>query len=293
MDTDYLMIALHWARERHSIWEKRQAGEPGPWTKDPVLQTRKFTNLFRVLDPGSQYPLERLYTADLPLGEVLGRAWLYRHSNLPSAWPEEVPRLSEPGGTEAIHDHWQEIRARGEKWSSGAYILRPESVGGKHVVGGDKSEFFTRRCREILDGRWGILDTFLETEDPAERHAALTRPEGVGDFMALQILTDIHYTLTEDRESDFVVPGPGSTRGAAWLSPGTPPLDVFRQVRSALLSQPWCPTIGAGHPPSLMDIQNTLCELSKYMKGPVPTDYRPAHPGPQPAPVLPWYYLHS
>jgi hypothetical protein len=41
--------------ERHKIYLARQNNEPQPWTTDPVLRNRKFTNMFRVLDPGSQF----------------------------------------------------------------------------------------------------------------------------------------------------------------------------------------------------------------------------------------------
>ena len=43
-----------------------------------------------------------------------------------------------------------------------------------------------------------------------------------------------------------------------------------------------------------MDVQNTLCEFSKYVRfqsKPIPTkQYVPAHPGPQPPPVLPKHW---
>lgn len=38
------------ARERHRIYLKRAAGDPWPWTDDQVLQTGRFTNVFRELD---------------------------------------------------------------------------------------------------------------------------------------------------------------------------------------------------------------------------------------------------
>ena len=47
-------------------------------------------------------------------------------------------------------------------------------------------------------------------------------------------------------------------------------------------------------PPSLMDVQNTFCEFSKYMRylrgEPERRTFRPAHPGPQPTSVLPEHW---
>lgn len=296
MDVDNVMMFLEFVKERHRVWERRQAGEPAPWTTDPILARRKFTNVFRVLDPGSQFPLRELYLPERrnPM-EVLARAWLYRHTNLPAPWEavradlRGFPLLSRTGGPEAVYAALRAHREAGNQWSSGAYILRPESVGGKHVVGGDKLEFFTRRCREIfLDGRWNIARDFFTVETTAERHAVLTRPEGIGDFMALQILTDFHYALDVDHENDFVVLGPGSTKGLAHLG-----LRSVEEGARILWADPDCPRLN-GRLPSLMDIQNCYCEFSKYVRElsrvTSPGVYSPAHPGVQSSPVLPAYY---
>jgi hypothetical protein len=68
----------------------------------------------------------------------------------------------------------------------------------------------------------------------------------------------------------------------------------------AVRSSEGCPTIPLDHPgdpvrvPSWMDVQNTLCEFSKWVRfseKPLPgKPYRPAHPGPQPAPLLPQHW---
>ena len=59
-----------------------------------------------------------------------------------------------------------------------------------------------------------------------------------------------------------------------------------------------CPVLephdGVLRKPSLMDVQNCLCEFSKYVRfleKPKPANpYVPAHPGPQPAPLLPGHW---
>ena len=60
VDPDMALDYLEFVEERHRIWEKRRSGEPQPWTEDHVLQDRKFTNVFRVLDYGSQFLLTNL-----------------------------------------------------------------------------------------------------------------------------------------------------------------------------------------------------------------------------------------
>ena len=48
---------LYWyfAAERQKVFEARAAGLCQPWTKDPILQTYKFCNVFRAADRVSQY----------------------------------------------------------------------------------------------------------------------------------------------------------------------------------------------------------------------------------------------
>jgi hypothetical protein len=48
---------LYWyfASERLQMFARRVAGEPGPWTDDPILRELKFCNVFRAADRVSQY----------------------------------------------------------------------------------------------------------------------------------------------------------------------------------------------------------------------------------------------
>jgi hypothetical protein len=48
------------ARERESIRRKRLAGEPPPWTDDPILRTWRFTNVHRENDKTTLWLDERV-----------------------------------------------------------------------------------------------------------------------------------------------------------------------------------------------------------------------------------------
>lgn len=43
------------ARERHAVYLRRKAGNPRPWTKDPVMRQYRITNVFRELDKTTTY----------------------------------------------------------------------------------------------------------------------------------------------------------------------------------------------------------------------------------------------
>lgn len=50
MDTPRVDEMAAFMAERHRIYLRRKAGEPGPWTEDPVLRAGRFCNIFRELD---------------------------------------------------------------------------------------------------------------------------------------------------------------------------------------------------------------------------------------------------
>lgn len=283
-----LEIYTQFIRERHRIWERRQAGAVRPWTENPILLSRKYTNVFRVLDPGSQFVLTDLDHPD-PKTTLL-RLFLYRHTNLPSAWRAyrdargEYPSESLLGD---LQDFWQ-----GQKVFSGAYNIYPQSASS----GTNKAEQVILLTSQSFAA--GLAERFLQAETQQQRFSHLRSIKGVGNFMAMQILTDWGYTqhCPEDRENEFVVAGPGAERGAKLLRPEWKSQDTIGWLTdywaadgSVAITLP----DGSMRTPSLMDCQNTLCELSKHVRHRQRVYYRtvkpyqPAHPGPQPKPVFP------
>lgn len=288
---DYLAFVVN----RHRVWEKRQQNLPQPWTEDPILASRKFTSVFRVLDPGSQYVLTDLYQRDGEDPEdLLLRLFLYRHTGRTEVWDWLAYAgvgLPNRGNLEQVLEAWQDYRARtGKPLFTGAYLVYPQS----HEKGTDKIYsivYLAHRLFAVGD----VASTFLAAESQAGRFSALRSNKGVADFMSMQVLTDWGYFAPEDREDDFVVLGPGARRGALALDPHSKPEATLEWAYTAIRSLPEPPTIslpdGRVRLPSRMDVQNTLCEFSKYVRfqsKPTPGKvYTPAHPGPQPAPALP------
>jgi hypothetical protein len=287
VDVDHALTFFDFVVERHQMYERRQAGLPqAGWTTDPVLATRKFTNVFRWLDLGSQFVITDLLP-DCEPQDALFRVALYRYTNWPDTWTwlrEQLGYYPTMDDVAQLTDILRQRRADGHQMFSGAYMIIPQP-GRK----GDKIE-------QVVDlaGRVGAGYTEFAactgTLVQQARHATLTSHYGVGDFLGLQILTDYNYRFGDPTtEDEFVVEGPGSTRGTALFAPGNTPASVIRWAHRALLKMPNCPTM-SGRQPSVMDIQNCFCEYSKFVKGPRNNLYRPAHPGPLPEPVLPTAY---
>lgn len=285
---------LRFVVERHRIWEQRQAGEPQPWTDDPVLASRKFTNVFRVLDPGTQFVLRDLIPSASSDREQLMRLFLYRHTGRVEAWEYLDVMLGTYPTVDMFEDvraAWKDYRATGPFFTN-AYLVFPQS----DVPGTDKLDSIVNLTRRLFTpgSPDDIMPDWNRARTQKERFAVLRRNKGVGDFMAMQVLTDWGYGQEDDREDDFLMPGPGSRKGAKALRPGQAVDSTIKEVFAAVRELPECPRLGY-RVPSLMDIgSNLLCEWSKYVRfraQPIPAKtYRPAHPGVQPEPVLPSYY---
>lgn len=301
MNVDMVLTYLDFVVDRHQVWEKRQRGEAGPWSNDPILQRNKFTNVYRVLDYGSQFLLTELLN-DPGAGpeDALARSFLYRMSNEPLTWQHSKKVMGRyPLATDLdfyLGDLWADYRDAGNRVFSGAYTIMPlPGVGGF-----DKAKEVVRMAEQSFNpgSPTYVGDKFLDAPTMAERFAVLRAIPNVGDFIAMQVLTDFGYSPfgTDQDENDFVVPGPGARKGAKELELGMSAASTLTWCRDQVLQLPDCPML-AGRPPSAMDIQNTLCEFSKYarfMRQPEPARvFKPLHPGAPVAPVLPRHWATS
>lgn len=285
-DTAALDLYYDFVVARHRIWEKRQAGLPQPWTANDILARKKFTNCFRVLDPGSQFVLTDLLT-DNPL-DFITRCVFYRITNLPSTWYAIRAELGEyptartfTSSPDIVFDVLDDYRAAGNTVFSGAYIIMP-SPGTK----GDKVHDAVALTKRFVED---YAEDYLEMKTSMDRFYTLRANPGLGKFLSMQVLTDWGYGQDECWENDFVVAGPGAIRGAAFLNPDMDPVDVIKDMTEFWEGRPEVQL--NGHSLSLMDVQNTFCELGKYVRElETPrkkTPYKPAHPGAQSKPVLP------
>lgn len=300
MNPDMAMRYLDFVCERHAIWWKRQQGAEGPWTSDPVLRTRKFTNVFRVLDYGSQFLLRDLLNEDehMDSGVVLMRCFLYRYTNRPEPWlafHEEFGRYPIREDLERnLPDLWKDYRAGGNPVFGNAYKM----FSGAENAGTDRLTWITELTNRFFGfGDDDVTYDFLMAKRPADKLAVLKSIPRCADFMGMQILTDWGYYDPSWHENGFVVPGPGAHVGAKEIGMADP-WEAIRWAHQALTWRediPLLPVHDGWREPSWMDVQNTFCEFGKYVRytgKPTPTrgDYRPAHPGKQSAPSVPKHW---
>lgn len=192
------------ARARHDIWEGYDA-------TDPILQSRKFTNVFRVLDRGSQYLLELMNLYDDPI-DRLALSYFYRQVNRPDTMDAIIAANHGvvPNASQIFSSTWYKkvVRpvstARPGAFLSGAYMILIKAGGTGDTV--DK-------MLEMFPAAKPYLKAVAKADQLAQRVALLQKTPGVGPFLAMQIATDLGYCEGEtDQENDFVLAGPGSRK---------------------------------------------------------------------------------
>lgn len=293
MDIDMWLRYHHFVVERHRIWERRQAGEPGPWTSNPVLRGRKFTNVFRILDPGSQFVLTDLF-ADVGCLDALARIVLYRHTNHPDVWRElkdywggypTRSAVTDPNLRAELSMLLNGLKDNGKPVFNPAYLIYPG-----HVKGANKVDSILERVAGFVSERG---EEFIQANQLEHQVRLLQTFPGIGDFIGMQVATDWNYgPWGQDAENSYILAGPGARRGAQLVFPNQSPEDAIREAWDIWQDSPEAPDL-QGRLPSLMDVQNTMCEFSKYARylGQAPgRAYEPAHPGPQEPPVLPQHW---
>jgi hypothetical protein len=254
---------VRFARARHRIWE-------GKGTKSRILTTRKFTNVFRVLDRGSQYLLALMNVyQENPLDQV-ALSYFYRQVNRPDTM-DAIIELNDgfvPSATEIFDPVWYDdvvrpvAEARPGSFLSGAYMILI-SPGDKRPTVDKMQDMFTRPQTQNLLGH------VAETEDLALRVQLLDEITGIGEFMAMQIATDLGYCEgQQDLENTYVVAGPGSKMGVGFLlgKPYATKQEAQHVIQNFPFDQLPALPYSNGRPASWMDVQNVFCEFSKYVR---------------------------
>lgn len=277
--------------ERHRIWERRQYGLSAPWTTNQILATRKYTNVYRILDAGTQFIVRDLF-ADTDPHTALMRCFLYRYTNRPEPWvyfQDQYGRYpeSEDLADGTLLECWRGYKADGGPIFSSAYKM----FVGQENKGTDRLTWAVNFARDYFTHHETISDHFFSLDSMADRVAYLRTIPRCARFMSMQILTDIGYSVhAEANENEFIVAGPGARRGAVIVMPDEPDAEkVIRELTAFWADQP---ISLQGRSPSLMDVQNTLCEMSKYDRHSPSKKLYEGH-GTPPEPFLPAHWKVS
>ena len=264
MEARLIKLFFYWITERHLIYRRRLAGEPWPWTKDEILKTYKFTNVFRELDRVTQEWHKRRKLG-APLPELYFNTILFRFFN----WPESYDAI---GGW---CKEWDEKRSarilrqrkkEGHKVVTGAYMIT--NMGRR----GAKTDMMCKALTQIWKDRHEDLKVIKggTIEDAVWYMAQYPM---VGRFVAYEFATDMRYTriLGDAPDIDtWANAGPGCKRGLNRLH--NRPIRTKPHNDQCVEEMRKLHAIQEKHLPKdfphleMRDIEHSLCEFDKYCR---------------------------
>lgn len=237
----------YWISERENIRKAREAGRPQPWTEDPVLSYYHFCNVHREDDRGTKEirSIVRHFKVDY---------W-----DLP--WVYTAARMFNRASTLAIllNNNWDyevlKIIRESQTIFHTAYVV---STCGQQM---DKVDY----VKEVVDS---VKRRHIPTETLAEAHETLMRVNGLGSFLAGQVVADLKNHMYLEAASDWQTwscIGPGSKKGLEYIFPN---MKVSPSNYEYLMKElvRMMPTHIKDMNIHMQDLQNCLCEFSKYMR---------------------------
>ncbi len=262
------------ATKRQEIFYNRFNENPHPWIDDEILNTYKFTNVYRASDRVSQYLIrEVIYKNEQTLEEMFFRILLFKIFNKIETWELLKNKVGEISFKDYSFQTYNKVLHNSlnnkKPIYSAAYIMS----SGKEYFG------YTRKHENHLK----LLEMLMHDEVPDKISNAKSMQEvflmlrsypTFGDFLAYQITIDLNYSpLTNFSENDFVMPGPGAKDGIQKCFIDTGGLNEIDMIQYMVDHQEdefdrlnlnfqslW------GRKLKLIDCQNLFCEVDKYAR---------------------------
>jgi thymidylate kinase len=271
-----LVYDTYWrfAAERQLVFFRRLAGNPAPWTDDPILREYKFTNAYRASDRTSQYLIKQvIYEGDQSTEEVVFRALLFKIFNKIETWEllnRELGHLSltdySPSRYGAV---LSQAIAKGTPIYSAAYMM---PSGGHSSTFPNKHRMHLSLLEQMMRDR--LPSRLSETSSMKQAFELLRGYPTIGNFLAYQYVTDLNYSnILDFSEAEFVVPGPGARDGIRKCFHHLGGLNEAELIKEIANRQEHeFSRLGLdfrslwGRPLQLIDCQNLFCEVDKYAR---------------------------
>lgn len=292
-----------YARARHQIYLDRRAGKPCPWTRDPILNTYRFTNVFRELDKTTVWFRENVRDRYRNKPEALLATVVFRmlnrievgeaifcqyehglHGQSVTAFDE----FAEDGDTKHLKRAiLQSVGKRGP-YVTGAYIIstppgQAKLDGALSVIGGFES--FDWELKAFDETPWRDIARYMVRDAWTLEQAfdALRVVPYFGSFHSYEIVTDLRHTALLEKADDvntWANVGPGAARGlnrvyGREMSDGgkrvgrvstEQMLEEMQEMLTYSRLEAFWPQKKRKDWPrwELRDVEHTLCEFDKY-----------------------------
>lgn len=212
-----------YANERYSILLRRRAGDPPPWTTDPILQQWRFCNVFREDDRTTAWFRENIRWPMKQRKAVMLATIAFRAFNR-----IETGKILQPF---LLRDDWDLPRWRellvahheaGNPVVTGAYMIKTAPKLSK--IDGVLYQLREAKLREPQLLQWHA-NTPLFDRSQQDLWAILREFPYMGDFTAAEVICDLIHTDMLRNPSDlhtWTNPGPGCAAGIGQLLHGDP-----------------------------------------------------------------------
>ena len=282
---------FQYARRRHEVYLRRQAGARPPWTADPILASYRFTNIYRETDRTTVWFREHVRdrydgTPEVVLATVLFR-WFNKIETGKAMFCEEDPD-SETGMVP--FEQWTEygdvgalrrgiLRHRGAgPYVNGAYIIKTPNGMSKLDGVLDVSEKFRTRPSLLAPDTmpaWRAAASMMLTQHWTLEEAWewVRSFECQGDFTAYEVVTDLRHTHLLRDAPDIMTwanAGPGAKRGLNRLQGRPLEQQLPKAVTCAEMRRLLTLSTSSAYWPSewgqweMREVEHTLCEWDKY-----------------------------
>lgn len=245
----------YWIQERETIRLLKEKGDPKPWSDDWVFHHTYFCNVHREDDKVTKW-IRGEYSPDV-LGEYYDYAIVAaRIFNWPDTLSDLLYNGLIPYNSQRMTEMLLQKQEAKEKIWGGAYLI---TTHGRKM---NKIDY----CVELMGKAYQMFSVEnLRHESCADTHEDLMRIDGLGSFLAAQMVAD--YKNTEGHPlagawdwMTFSAPGPGSLRGLNWFheTDDITPSKYKDSIEDVAVYLNWTHC--------MQDLQNCMCEFDKYCR---------------------------
>lgn len=236
---------VYWITEREKVRKNKESGKPRLWSDDPIFNCYHFCNVRREDDRGTK---EIRAVVDSNELEWVQLPAVYTAARLLNNADSLQLLLS--GGWAALKKH----REMGGKVFHVAYVV---STCGQRM---DKLDYVARVVEHVVN-------LYIPSSSCEAAYLTLLSVDGLGTFLAAQIVADLkndRYLADAPDFDTFSSMGPGSKKGLDHIFGGGTTNSNYERSMS-LLEEELPPEIKAMNL-HRQDLQNCLCEFSKYIR---------------------------
>lgn len=269
------------AAMRQEVFFNKLKNVRPPWTSDPILNTYKFCNAYRVSDRVSQYLIKNvIYDENKSQNEeeVLFRILLFKIFNKIETWEYLESKIGDyitlsNFDLEGYSNILQEAMNIGYVIYTSAYM----SCASKEF-GYDKKHQNHLALIDKMVVKDRVINRIVKAKSLEEIFHILESYPLLGKFMAYQLATDINYSeVINFDDNSFTIAGPGAERGINKCfidTKGKSYADIIYWMTENQENQ--FQRLGLnfkslwGRPLKAIDCQNLFCETDKYCRAAFP-----------------------